>query len=95
MAQTMTESVSQQNFHGNHNMHYMVSQSLAISKESWEKSHHDWQIGFQEQMCHPIAFHAEMMGNIIHLHQALKQPDAPEFIKAVMKEVNDHIEVNH
>ena len=95
MSRTMAESVLQQIFYGNRNMHYMASQSLATSEQSWEEAHHDWHIGLQERMRHPIAFHAEMMGDIMHLHQALKQPDAPEFVKAVVKEMNDHIEAKH
>ena len=39
----------------------------------------------------PIAFHLEMMGNIMYFHQALQQPDAAEFFKALIKEVNGHI----
>jgi hypothetical protein len=33
-----------------------------------------------------------MMGNIIYFHQALHQPDAAEFVKALIKEVNGLIE---
>ncbi len=36
-----------------------------------------------------------MMGNIMYLHQALQQPDAREFVKAIIKEVNGHIDNNH
>ena len=43
-------------------------------------------------MCHSIAFHAKMMGDIMFFHRALKQPDAAEFVKALIKEVNGHIE---
>ncbi|KAL7484860.1 hypothetical protein ACHAW6_010466, partial [Cyclotella cf. meneghiniana] len=46
-------------------------------------------------MCHPMAFHAEMMGDIMHLHQALKQPDAPQFIQAVIHKINGHIKNDH
>lgn len=42
-------------------------------------------------MRQPIAFHAEMMGEIMYLNQALKQPDADEFVKAVIKEVDGHV----
>ena len=45
-------------------------------------------------MTNPIAFHAEMMGDIMYLHQALRQPNTAEFVKAVVKEVNGHVE-NH
>jgi hypothetical protein len=41
-------------------------------------------------MQNPIAFHAEMMGDILYLEQALRQHDAKEFIQAVVKEVNGH-----
>jgi hypothetical protein len=40
----------------------------------------------------PIAFHAEMMGDILYLQQALRQHDAKEFIQAVVKEVNRHVD---
>ncbi len=47
-------------------------------------------------MHHPIAFLAEMMGNIMYLHQVLRQPqDAREFMEAVIKEVNGHNDNNH
>ncbi len=36
-----------------------------------------------------------MMGDIMYLHQALRQPDAREFVKAVIKKVNGHIDNNH
>jgi hypothetical protein len=46
-------------------------------------------------MHHPIAFLAEMMGDVMYLHQALRQPDAREFVEAVIKEVNSHINKDH
>ncbi len=56
---------------------------------------HEYDLVMQECMQHPIAFHAEMMGEIMYFHQALKQDDSAEFIKAVVKEVNDHAEQKH
>ncbi len=47
---------------------------------------HDSHLELQEHMRNPIAFHAEMMGDIMYLNQALQQPDAKEFVKAVVKE---------
>jgi hypothetical protein len=41
-------------------------------------------------MRNPIAFHAEMMGNIMYYNQALQQPDAKQFTNVVVKEVNGH-----
>ena len=46
-------------------------------------------------MRNPIAFHAEMMGDFMYYHQALRQPDAKQFADAVVKEVNGHADNNH
>ena len=43
-------------------------------------------------MHHAMTFHAEMMGNIAYLHQALKQPDSSKNINIIIKEVNSHID---
>ncbi len=56
---------------------------------------HNSHLDLQDCMRHPIAFLAEMMGDVIYLHQALRQPDAWEFVEAVIKEVNGHIDNNH
>jgi hypothetical protein len=36
-----------------------------------------------------------MMGDILYLQQALRQPDAKEFMQAVIKEVNGHVDCNN
>ncbi len=36
-----------------------------------------------------------MMGDIMYLNQALQQPDAKEFVQAVIKEVNGHVDCNN
>ena len=46
-------------------------------------------------MRNPIAFRAEMMGDIMYYHQAIRPPDAQEFVKAVINEVEDHVKNNH
>ena len=43
-------------------------------------------------MRNPIAFHAEMMGDIMYLQQALRQHDVKLFVDAVIKEINGHID---
>jgi hypothetical protein len=53
---------------------------------------HNFHLDLQDRMHHPIAFHAEMMGDIMYFHQAMQQDDASEFVKAVVKEVNGNIE---
>jgi hypothetical protein len=73
-------------------MHYMASQ--AVCEHDYERLH-DSHLDLQDCMRHPIMFLAEMMGEIMYLHQALRQPDAREFVEAVIKEVNGHIDNNH
>ncbi len=46
-------------------------------------------------MRNPTAFCAEMMGTIIYLQQVLRQPNAMEFVQAVIKEVNGHVDCNN
>ncbi len=46
-------------------------------------------------MRNPIAFHAKMMGDIMYLQQALTQPNVKEFVQAVIKEVNGHVDSNN
>ncbi len=50
-----------------------------ISKTS-EDLFHDSRLQLREQMRDPVAFHTEMMGNIMYLQQVLRQPDAKEFV---------------
>ncbi len=90
MSRKMADSVSQQDFYGNANMHYMASQSLM--GETDEDLFHGAQPELQECMRNPITFHAEMMGDIMYYHQALEQPDASQFVDAIIKEINGHVD---
>ena len=36
-----------------------------------------------------------MMGDIMYFHQAIRQPDAGDFVKAVVKEVEGHVRDKH
>jgi hypothetical protein len=64
-------------------------------EETNEDLFHDAHLELQERMQNPIAFHAEMMGDIMYLQQALRQPDAKEFVQAVVKEINGHLNCNN
>jgi hypothetical protein len=95
----MQESIAQKDFFGCTSMHYMAASASDPTAEDEsrvslmsEDDFHNWHLELQDRMSHPIAFYAEMMGDIMYLHQALQQPDAAEFVKAVVKEVNGHIE---
>jgi hypothetical protein len=93
MSQRMAESVSQRDFYGNQGMHYMASQ--ATTGDTDEDLFHDARLQLQEHMRNPIAFHAEMMGDIMYLQQVLKQPNAKEFFQVVIEEVNGHVDSNN
>jgi hypothetical protein len=41
-------------------------------------------------MYYPNTFHAETMGIIMYFYQTLEQPDAREFMKALLKELNGY-----
>ncbi len=92
MSRAMAESVSQQDFYGREKMHYMASQ--AMCEHDYKRLHNSY-LDLQDRMHHPTAFLAEMMGDIMYLHQVLHQPDAREFVEAVIKEVNGHIDNDH
>jgi hypothetical protein len=92
MSRVMTKSVSQQYFFGRDKMHYMASQ--AMCEHDYNCLHNSY-LDPQDCMRHPIAFLVEMIGDIMYLHQALCQPDAREFVEAVIKEVNGHIDNDH
>jgi hypothetical protein len=82
----MAESIAQ-------GLHHVAHKS--ITGETAEDLFHDTHLELQERMRNPIAFHAEMMGDIMYLNQALQQSDAREFVQAVVKEVNGHMDCNN
>jgi hypothetical protein len=49
----------------------------------------------QNEMMNPIAFLSHANKDTMYFHEAMQAPDADEFIKAAVKEVNDHIERKH
>jgi hypothetical protein len=92
MSGAMVESVSQKEFFGKDEMHYMAAH--AVTKHDYDRAH-DLHLSLQDRMRHPIAFLAEMMGDVMHLHQALRQPDACQFVSSVVKEINGHVDRKH
>jgi hypothetical protein len=74
-------------------MHHMAHQSTL--SETDEDLFHNAHLELQEQMQNPIALHAEMMGDILYLQQVLRQPDAKEFVQAIIKEVNRHVDCSN
>jgi hypothetical protein len=89
MSRAMAESVSQQDFYRKEMMHYMASQ--AVCEHDYDHLH-DSHLDLQDRMHHTIGFLAEMMGDVMYLHQALSQPDSRGFVEGFMKEVNSHVD---
>ena len=67
MSQRMVEPVAQ-------GIHHMAHQSTI--DETNEDLFHNAHLDLQERMQNSIAFHTEMMGDIMYLQQVLRQPDA-------------------
>jgi hypothetical protein len=86
MSRRMAESIAQ-------GLHHVTHESTM--GETVEDLFHDTHLELQERMRNPIAFHVEMMGDIMYLQQAIRQSDAKEFVQAVVKEVNGHVDSNN
>ncbi len=94
MSRKMADSVSQWEFFGNSQCttwHHKLLSRVCTEEDLF----HDAHLELQERMSNPVALHAEMMGDIMYLHQALKQRDASQFVDAVVREINGHVENNH
>jgi hypothetical protein len=96
MSRAMKDLVSPWSFYGDSKIHYMRAMHAVMSEEAEYRlfpTEHDYHLGLQDCMPHPIGFHAEMMGDIMYFpQQSMTQPDAKEFVEAVVKEVNGHME---
>jgi hypothetical protein len=88
----MAESISQREIFGKDKIHYMAAR--AVTEHNYDRAR-DAHLSLQDCMRHPIAFLSEMMGDIMHLHQALRQPDSRQFVDSVIKEINGHIDRKH
>ena len=88
----MAESISQREIFGKDKIHYMAA--WAVTEHNYDRAR-DAHLSLQDCMRHPIAFLSEMMGDIMHLHQALRQPDSRQFVDSVIKEINGHIDCKH
>ncbi len=93
----MAESIDQCSFFGSSGMHYMPACATATTSDddgqTMEDRQHDAHLSLQDCMSNPIAFHAEIMGDIMYLNQALCQPDAAHFFKAVITEIDCNCDV--
>ena len=71
MSRRMAESIAQ-------GLHRVAHESTM--GETVEDLFHDAHLELQERMRNPIAFHTEMMGDIVYIQQAIRQSDVKEFV---------------
>ena len=94
MTQTMADSIEQQDLFSQSDQD--ITSFKAISNidlgESDEDQEHTAHLATQDRMRHPVAFWSEMCGDVMHFGQAMKQPDSHQFVEAVVKEVNGHVD---
>ena len=84
MSHAMQDSVSQRSFYRNKGMYYIANKSILSNPAEAEVQFirdHEEHSSFQERLCHPLVFHAEMMGDIIYFHKVLQHSDAEEIVK--------------
>ena len=56
---------------------------------------HEEDFTLQDEMSDPIAFKASSDPDTMFYHEAISAPDRKQFMQAIVKEVNDHIENEH
>jgi len=78
-----------------HNVQAFESIFEDVAFQSTFETQHDLDLELQDKMSHPIAFLAEMQGDTMYFHQAMAQDDSGDFVDAVVKEVNGHVDNTH
>jgi hypothetical protein len=69
---------------------------IEVAYSSYYEVLHEDDYKLQDEMSDPIAFLARTSDpDTMYFHQAIRQPDREEFIKAIIKEINDHIKHKH
>ena len=76
------ESTEQRKLHGQQG--YYFSDSTKLNNNTLDQAH-DEHLELQKSLRHPIAFHNEMMGNIMYYHQAMNQDNMDDFVKSIVK----------
>ena len=56
------------------------------------KVSHDWFLQEVENMTQPVAYANEDVCDIMYYHEGMNQPDAIKFAKAIIKEINGHVD---
>ena len=94
MTQAMADSIEQQDLFSQSDRDVTAFEATSdnVFGESNEDREHTAHLSIQDRMRHPVAFWSEMCGDVMHFGQAMKQPDRHQFVEAVVKEVNGHVD---
>jgi hypothetical protein len=69
---------------------------IEVAYLSYYEVLHEDDYKLQDDMNDPIAFLSRTSDpDMMYFHEAIRQPDREDFIKAIIKEVNDHIKRKH
>ena len=55
------------------------------------KDFHNHYIEVEDELRQLLAYLGEEVGDVIYYHQCIKQPNAPEFVKVFIKEINGYV----
>ena len=69
--------------------------TIEVNDNDYYNALHEDDYKLQDHMRDPITFKATSDPDMMYYHQAIKAPDRDEFLQAIVKEINDHIEGNH
>jgi hypothetical protein len=61
------------------------------AEEEYYDALHEEEYRVQDEMTDPIAFLAKIDEDTLYFHQASKAPHLDELVRAIVKEMNDHI----
>ena len=92
MSRTMPKSLSQWDFHVNRKMYYMAAQGSFNRQLEVDLFHHSCLESRANDKSHCSS--CRMIGDIMYFHQAIRQPDAQDFVMALIKGVEAHVKKN-
>ena len=73
----------------------MESHTTSVVDDAYYDALHQEDYRIQEEMTNPFSFAASSDPDTMYYHQAMRQPDKKEFVKAMVKEFNDHCDRGH
>ena len=69
--------------------------SMFNAFQSTFETQHNLDLVLQDKMRNPMSFLAYMQGDTMYLHQSMAQEYSGDFVDAVVKEVNGHVDNSH